>query len=137
MSKPDSLQSYDVSNSIPHNLNILYSPFKASSCRPSCINRKPATSASRNVDGALGFDCSDLDDDDDEEEEADDECNLVIIGPLIGCCCCCVSILLLDVVPVKAFVHAMMRIVIAKDFIFFIYSHCSVDISMFFQSVSM
>lgn len=63
------------------------SPFKASSCRPSCINRNPATSASRNVDGGGKacdgggcLECSDFEDDDEEEADDDDDCNLVIIG---------------------------------------------------------
>ena len=109
------------------------SPFKASSCRPSCINRNPATSASRNVDGggnACALDCSGFD----EDEDADDDCNLVTIGPLLlqmGCCCCCCcgSILLLCVdVLVKAFVHAMMRRIVANDFIVLLI--CSVEYSI-------
>ncbi len=91
------------------------SPFKASSCRPSCINRNPATSASRNVDGGGGnLDCSDEFDDEDDADDDDDDCNLVIIG--CGCC----SILLLDVLPVKAFVQVMIRRMVASDFIVYI-----------------
>ena len=92
-----------------------YSPFKASSCLPSCINLNPATSASRNVCGGCcdcdeDFDCSDFDDEADDDEA--DDCNLVdddlnvvveiIVGPLllfssfsILCCWWCMILLLL------------------------------------------
>ena len=102
-----------------------YSPFKASSCLPSCINLNPATSASRNVCGCdeEDFDCSDFDDDDDEAD--DDDCNLVdndlnvvvgiIVGPLflfssfnILCCCCMILLLLLLAVKALA-LEIMMR----------------------------
>lgn len=100
-------------------MNIyLNSPFKASSCRPSCINRNPATSASRNVDGGGGNldDLSEEEFDDEDADDDDDDCNLVIIGPsslIVGCC----SILLLHVLPVKAFVQVMIRRMVASDFI--------------------
>jgi hypothetical protein len=122
-------------------LLLLYSPFKASSCLPSCINLNPATSASRNVCGCDGddedFDCSDFDDDEDEAD--DDDCNLVdddlnvlfeiIVGPvlvsfssfsILRCCCCCMILLLLLLLAVKALaLKIMMRNAERKDFILF------------------
>lgn len=136
---PGTLAVRRMSGREPGRFIAFWNAFKASSCRPSCINRNPATSASRNVDGggnACDLDCSGFD----EDEDADDDCNLVTIGPLLlqmGCCCCCCgSILLLCVdVLVKAFVYAMMRRIVGNDFIVYILI-CSVEYSIVFIEMS-